>query len=60
MTVKELKEKLAELPEGYDNCPVVSLQAVLKTRGDDTIEFDGFDDIELKRVHADVDRVRIN
>jgi len=63
MTVRELKKKLAELPEGCDGMPVVSFQAVVKpvfNGSSDDFIFTGFEDIELKRVHADINKVRLN
>ncbi len=62
MTVKELKEKLNALPLCYDDFKVVSFQAQVRQADFDELKFDGFDDIELKRVHliAEQGKVRIN
>lgn len=63
MTVKELKKALAELPACYDDLPVVTFQAQVEQVSlgyDDEIRFTGFDDVELKRVKADIGKVRIN
>lgn len=62
MTVKELKEKLNALPPCYDDFKVVSFQAQVRQSDFDELKFDGFDDIELKRVNliAERGKVRIN
>lgn len=63
MTVKELREKLEELPECYDDCPVVTFQAEVEqvyNGSSDEIRFVEFKDFEIKRVHADMAKVRID
>ena len=63
MTVKELKEQLQQLPACYDDKPVVTMQAKVEhyfNGSEDEFRFAGFEDVELKRVHADLTFVRIN
>jgi len=63
MTVKELRDCLNALPECYDNLPVVSFQAEVETYfngSSDEVRFTGFNDIELKKVKADLNCLRIN
>ena len=53
MTVRELKEKLANLPAGCDDYTVVTMRACIEPKfngSEDSFTFTGFDEMTTERV----------
>ena len=61
-TVKELKDILNKLPKSYDDFSVKSFQAIVKSSfngSEDILTFDGFDDVTLKNLTVDIEKMTI-